>query len=82
MATTPRSEARPDCAHCKGSGIVSVSKDPDEIADCVCTDPAEVKLERANGALRRYRDRNSRPNPAHLADSLRDLIEIVEGGRP
>lgn len=33
---THRSEPRKDCAHCKGSGIISVSKDPDEVADCVC----------------------------------------------
>ncbi len=36
---TRRSDPRPGCAYCKGSGIVPVSKDPDEIGDCVCTDP-------------------------------------------
>lgn len=42
---TRRSEfpPRPDCAHCKGSGIIAVSKDPDEVADCVCTDPPRTK---------------------------------------
>lgn len=39
MSTAPRSEARPDCEHCKGTGGIRVSKDPDEVADCVCTDP-------------------------------------------
>jgi len=42
---TRRSEPRPGCAYCKGSGIISVSKDPDEVIDCVCTDPPEVGLE-------------------------------------
>lgn len=36
---TLRSDPRPGCTHCKGSGIVSVSKDPDEVAECECTDP-------------------------------------------
>lgn len=36
---TRRSEPRPNCTYCRGAGIVSVSKDPDEIIDCVCTDP-------------------------------------------
>lgn len=35
---TPRSDPNPNCGWCHGSGIVSVSKDPDEIGDCVCTD--------------------------------------------
>lgn len=34
-------EPRPACTHCNGSGILAVSKDPDEIVDCVCTDPLE-----------------------------------------
>lgn len=42
---TRRSEPRPGCAYCKGSGIISVSKDPDEVIDCVCTDPPEPGLE-------------------------------------
>lgn len=37
----PRSEPKPDCAYCRGAGIISVSKDPDLEADCVCTDPPE-----------------------------------------
>lgn len=50
MATTHRSEPRTDCAHCKGSGIVRVSKDPDEVADCICTDaPRRVQLSRKAG---------------------------------
>lgn len=36
---TLRSKPREGCAHCNGSGIIPVSKDPDEIADCACTDP-------------------------------------------
>lgn len=47
---THRSEPRPDCAYCKGSGIVSVSKDPDDISDCVCTRPPErIRLSRRKG---------------------------------
>ncbi len=47
---TLRSKPRENCAHCKGSGIVSVSKDPDEVADCVCTDPPRrVQLYRQKG---------------------------------
>lgn len=38
---TRRSEPRPNCTYCRGVGIISVSKDPDEIADCVCTDPVD-----------------------------------------
>lgn len=38
---TPRSEPKPDCTYCRGVGIISVSKDPDLEADCVCTDPPE-----------------------------------------
>ena len=30
------------CRFCGGAGFISVSKDPDEIADCVCTDPVET----------------------------------------
>lgn len=26
------------CGYCKGAGFISVSKDPDEIADCVCVE--------------------------------------------
>jgi hypothetical protein len=49
MSTTPRSEPRPDCEHCKGTGGIRVSKDPDEVADCVCTDPPEpTAAERAD----------------------------------
>ncbi|UUE19341.1 hypothetical protein [Microbacterium sp. J1-1] len=36
-ATAPR----PGCTHCGGSGMIRVSKDPDEIDDCVCTDPVD-----------------------------------------
>lgn len=47
---TLRSKPREDCAHCNGSGIISVSKDPDEIADCVCTDPPQrIQLSRRKG---------------------------------
>lgn len=42
---THRSDPRPGCAYCKGSGIISVSKDPDEVADCVCTDPVVLRVE-------------------------------------
>lgn len=38
---TLRSEPKSDCGICRGVGIISVSKDPDLEADCVCTDPAE-----------------------------------------
>lgn len=38
---TLRSEPKPDCGICRGVGIISVSKDPDLEADCVCTDPPE-----------------------------------------
>lgn len=38
---TLRSEPKPDCGICRGVGIISVSKDPDLEADCVCTDPVE-----------------------------------------
>ncbi|MEA1264181.1 hypothetical protein MicroSTF_14150 [Microbacterium sp. STF-2] len=38
---TRRSEPRPNCTYCRGVGIISVSKDPDEIIDCVCTDPVD-----------------------------------------
>jgi len=41
MATTHRSKPRPNCEYCRGFGIVSVSKDPDEVADCVCTDQVD-----------------------------------------
>lgn len=43
---TLRSEIPPrrDCDRCKGSGIISVSKDPDEVVDCVCTVPSEPAL--------------------------------------
>lgn len=75
---TLRSDPRPGCTHCNGSGIVSVSKDPDEIAGCGCTDPAEVKIERAKAALRRFEDRNSKPNPAHLAEAVRDMVALAE----
>ena len=33
-----RSEPHPACRYCKGAGFVCVSKDPDEVADCVCTE--------------------------------------------
>lgn len=39
---TRRSEPRPNCTYCRGAGIISVSKDPDEIIDCVCTDPVDA----------------------------------------
>lgn len=53
MATTRRSEPRTDCAHCKGSGIVRVSKDPDEVADCPCTDSPLSAAERLDIVERR-----------------------------
>lgn len=36
------------------------------------------RLDEARKALARYEDRNSKPNPAHLAEALRGLIAIVE----
>lgn len=50
---TRRSEPRPDCTYCKGAGIILVSKDPDEIADCVCTDPPMSAEERLRVVERR-----------------------------
>lgn len=38
---TLHSDSRPDCRFCKGSGMVSVSKDPDEVAECACIDPVD-----------------------------------------
>lgn len=47
---TRRSKPKPDCTFCKGAGIISVSKDPDLIDDCVCTDPPErIRLSRRAG---------------------------------
>ena len=42
---TLRSEPRPNCTYCRGAGIISVSKDPDEIIDCVCTDTVGAPVE-------------------------------------
>lgn len=39
---------------------------------------AEEQLSEAKKALARYEDRNSKPNPAHLADAVRGLIALVE----
>lgn len=39
---------------------------------------AEDRLTEAKKALVRYEDRNSKPNPAHLADAVRGLIALVE----
>lgn len=39
------------------------------------------KLDNAKKALHRYNDRNSKPNPAHLAGALADLIAIIEEGK-
>lgn len=50
---TLRSNPRSGCTSCKGSGIVSVSKDPDEVADCVCTDPPLSAEERVSIVERR-----------------------------
>ncbi|WP_433584579.1 hypothetical protein [Microbacterium hydrocarbonoxydans] len=36
-ATNP--EPATPCGYCRGAGFISVSKDPDEIADCVCAEP-------------------------------------------
>lgn len=30
------------CRFCNGSGILSRSKDPDEVVECVCTDPPPI----------------------------------------
>lgn len=38
---TRRARPDEDCTHCKGFGIIRISKDPDEVADCACTDPPE-----------------------------------------
>lgn len=47
---TLRSKPREGCVHCNGVGIISVSKDPDEIDDCMCTDPpVRVQLSRRKG---------------------------------
>lgn len=39
------------------------------------------RLNEARKALARYEDRNSKPNPAHLADALRGLIALAEESR-
>lgn len=41
----------------------------------------DQRLIEARKALSRYEDRNSRPNPAHLADALRGLIDLAEAER-
>lgn len=38
----------------------------------------DERLTEARKALARYEDRNSRPNPAHLADAVRGLIAMVD----
>lgn len=76
------------CAECRGWGFYSISKDPDEVANCLeCGGTGrrridaptllESRLVAAQKALSRFEDRNSRPNPGHLADALRDLIESI-----
>lgn len=45
---TLRSDPKPDCRFCHGAGVVSVSKDPDVVDDCVCTDPPLSAEERVN----------------------------------
>ena len=43
-------------------------------------EPAE-QVAKARKALDRYRDRNSKPNPEHLADALSDLLEVLESAK-
>lgn len=38
----------------------------------------DERLSEARKALARYEDRNSKPNPAHLADAVRGLIALVD----
>lgn len=40
-------------------------------------EPSE-QVANARKALDRYRDRNSKPNPEHLAEALSDLLEVLE----
>ncbi|KIP90169.1 hypothetical protein RU09_11860 [Microbacterium sp. MEJ108Y] len=39
---------------------------------------SDERLTEARKALARYEDRNSKPNPAHLADAIRGLMALVE----
>lgn len=39
---------------------------------------SDERLTEARKALSRFEDRNSKPNPAHLADAVRGLIALVE----
>lgn len=39
---------------------------------------SDERLDEARKALTRYEDRNSKPNPAHLADAIRGLISLAE----
>lgn len=38
----------------------------------------DERLSEARKALARYEDRNSKPNPAHLADAIRGLIALAD----
>lgn len=39
---------------------------------------SDERVIEARKALARFEDRNSKPNPAHLADAVRGLIGLVE----
>lgn len=70
---TPRSEPKPDCTYCRGVGIISVSKDPDLDADCVCTDPVEQSAaEKVDGFAKSV--------GIHLMSWQRDLaVRLLDG---
>lgn len=40
-----RSEPDPACPYCKGSGVVCVSKDPDEVDECPCMQSQRVSVD-------------------------------------
>lgn len=72
---TLRSEPQPDCTYCHGSGIISVSKDPDLIDDCVCTDPPEMSAAERVDAF-------ARSAGIELMPWQRDLAVNLLGGDP
>ncbi|MGN7861473.1 hypothetical protein ACTJI8_12905 [Microbacterium sp. 22303] len=41
---TLRSNPDPGCPYCKGSGVVSVSKDPDQVDECTCMHAERVTV--------------------------------------
>lgn len=82
---TLRSEPKPDCTYCRGVGIISVSKDPDLEADCVCTDlPTRVCLSRARG-WRKPENTVVVARPSRFGNPFRighDVLWVLEGGNP